>query len=529
MSIPSVSAEAATVADLKKTRRVRYFPQAPKGSIPPHSPEAEQGVLGCLLLDPALLKNDAIKRVPLDAFYDLRNAEVFKAMRELQKKGGVVEVITLQQHMKDADKKTFAQIGGIAFLAGLPDCVPSAVNWTYYLDILKEKHALRKTIELCRVTESRIYDYEGEVEDLMMGIRSDMETITGLGITGDNRRALKIWKASELSEFVPPDHLELVGDNEIFMGYEGVVVFAGPGSSGKSLAAAALALAGARGDGYWMGRKVHRQFKTLVIQAENGKRRLKNMLGQMTANHPEIDIENHVYFSEPPEGGLPFETADFRAALRDEVARLKPSLVILDPWSHVGCEDSADAIKAKLTEIRSCFPYGDDCPCLMIIAHTKKPRAEDVRRGRGLMYMVSGSINLVNTSRCCYVMLPWTDDIEDKRVYFATPKLNDGANYAPTVWERKFGTFFVHDEKTNPKDFGKTDEEERGAISEDDLRNAFGDAAELSAAALVKKLITVAGAAQSTAWRAISDSEAGYLRKFMMRSGTGKLKLKEGK
>lgn len=505
--------------DLKHAPRVRLTAEIPA------SPEAEAALLGCIFTEPALMKQLFGK--PIELFHDLRNSNTFKALKDVHRKGRVIEMISFLQWLKD--EKILKLCGGVEHVNSLPDACPSSANWSYYLDNLQEKHALRRMNELCHGVPQRIADYEGNVESLMLAIRADMETISALGIKGEERRALKIWKASELKDFVPPDHLELVGDNEIFMGYEGVVVFAGPGSSGKSLAAAALALAGARGNGFWMGRKVHRQFKTLVIQAENGKRRLKNMLGMMTANHPEIDIENHVFFSEPPEGGLPFETNDFRAALREEVARIKPSLVILDPWSHVGCEDSADAIKAKLTEIRSCFPYGDDCPCLMIIAHTKKPRAEDVRRGRGLMYMVSGSINLVNTSRCCYVMLPWTDDIEDKRVYFATPKLNDGANYAPTVWERKFGTFFVHDDKTNPKDFGKTDEEERGAISEEDLRNAFGDKPELGASALVKQLIAVAGAAQSTAWRAISDSEAGYLRKFMMRSGTGKLKLKEDK
>lgn len=60
----------------------------------------------------------------------------------------------------------------------------------------------------------------------------------------------------------------VVGDNEICMGYDGVVVMAGPGSSGKSLCTAALALAGAIGKGTWMGRKIHRKFKTLISQAD---------------------------------------------------------------------------------------------------------------------------------------------------------------------------------------------------------------------------------------------------------------------
>lgn len=85
-----------------------------------------------------------------------------------------------------------------------------------------------------------------------------------------------------------PADMQLVGDNEVVKGYEGVTVLAGPGGSGKSLATMALALAGARGDGFWMGRKVHRNFKTLIIQAENGLVRLKAEFEALKRNHPEI-------------------------------------------------------------------------------------------------------------------------------------------------------------------------------------------------------------------------------------------------
>lgn len=495
--------------------------------LPPYSPEAEQGVLGCIMLSPNECMKDCAS-LSAEAFYDLRNAEIFLALKRMFSAKTVIDVITLQQYLKD--KKLLAQCGGISYLASLPDAVPSAANLSYYLDIIKEKYALRKMIHVCTDAVGRVYEYEGEVDGLMQGVLADLDTVARLGIK-EERPRLKIWKSSELLAYERPAHLDLVGDNEIFMGYEGVVVFAGPGSSGKSLCTVSLALAGALGSGYWMGRKVHRQFKTLILQAENGKGRLQRMVKTMAELHPQIDVEGHVFFSEPPEGGLPFESADFRTAVREEVDRLKPDLVILDPWSHVGCEDSADAIKEKLTQIRSCFPYGDQCPCLLIVAHTKKPRSEDVRKGRGLMYMVSGSINLVNTARCCYVMLPWTEDLEDKRVYFATPKLNDGENYAPSVWIRKAGTFFEHDDKTNPKEFGKTGDEEDGrAISEEDLRNAFDNKPELKAGELVAKIVKITGCGTSTAWRAISeDAEQGYLRKFMQRSAHGKLKLKEAK
>jgi hypothetical protein len=263
-----------------------------------------------------------------------------------------------------------------------------------------------------------VYDYEGEVESLMLGIRADMETVTSLK-AGDKKPALKIWRVGELLKWEPPTHLRLIGDNEISMGYEGLALIAGPGSSGKSLALASLALAGAIGSGTWMGRQVHRRFKTLIIQAENGPVRIKDEITAMARNYPKADLENHIFISEPPEGGLPFHKPEFRVAVRREIETLKPALVAIDPYSQLSAEDSSKDVMDKLAEIRSCFPSGDECPGLVIVAHTKKPRSEDVRRGRSLAYQVSGSVALPNTCRCVYLLLPWNEELEEERIYWA--------------------------------------------------------------------------------------------------------------
>lgn len=268
---------------------------------------------------------------------------------------------------------------------------------------------------------------------------------------------------------------------------------------------------------------MHRRFKTLIIQAENGAIRLKKEVEAIKAAHPELPVDDFIFISEPPEGGLPFHRAQFRAELREMVKRLQPDLVIIDPWSAVATEDAAKEVVDKLAEIRSCFDAGDACPGLLIVAHTKKPRAEDVRKGRGLVYLVSGSIALPNTARCVYVLLPWADDMEDPRVYFATPKLNNGSMYAPSVWRRKFGTFFEHDEKTNPKDWGREDDE-REKIGADHVRACFDQAPELKSGMLVKKLAKISGAGESTCWRAIGED--GYLRHMLQRRGNGMLVLK---
>ena len=133
--------------------------------------------------------------------------------------------------------------------------------------------------------------------------------------------------------------------------------------------------------------------------------------------------------------------------------------------------------------------------------------------------MVSGSVAWVNTSRCTYLCVPFdADDITDDRILFSTPKLNDGANYAPTVWKRKFGTFFEHDPNTDPRSWGraKTDDEraeERWKITVGDLKAAFGDRPGMKRAELVRALVA-AGHDEATCYRATKEPD-GYLMRHL--------------
>jgi len=178
--IDSVSSEGASAADLKRTKRVRR-PAAAAGSVdrlPPHSPEAELGVLGCVLLSPNDCMGQCIEKLKSgqEVFYDLRHQTIFTALAEMYDKQEAIDVITLQQKLKD--KQLLEQVGGITYLASLPDAVPSAANLSYYLDIVQEKFLLRKMIQTCTDVVGRVYDYEGEVDALMDEVERDVLRIS---------------------------------------------------------------------------------------------------------------------------------------------------------------------------------------------------------------------------------------------------------------------------------------------------------------------------------------------------------------
>ena len=178
--IDSVSETAGAAVDLKATRRRKAaVPDVAKvDRLPPHSPEAEQGVLGCVLLSPNECLGECVARFKAggEVFYDLRHQTIFNALVEMYDARQAIDLITLQQRLKD--KQLLEQVGGLSYLASLPDTVPSAANLSYYLDIVHEKYLLRKMIRTCTEVVSRVYDYEGEVDALLDEVEREVLRIS---------------------------------------------------------------------------------------------------------------------------------------------------------------------------------------------------------------------------------------------------------------------------------------------------------------------------------------------------------------
>lgn len=119
-----------------------------------------------------------------EVFYDLRHQTIFSTLTEMFDKREAIDVITLQQRLKD--RQLLEQVGGLSYLASLPDAVPSAANLSYYLDFVFEKFLLRKMIHTCTDVVAKVYDFEGEVDMLMDEVERDILKISEARVTGEN-------------------------------------------------------------------------------------------------------------------------------------------------------------------------------------------------------------------------------------------------------------------------------------------------------------------------------------------------------
>lgn len=177
--IDSIPDSPSPGTDLKRTPRHKAAAADPSvDRLPPHSAEAEQGVLGCILLSPNDCMGECIEKFNAgeEVFYDLRHQTIFKALSSMYDSREAIDLITLQQRLKDG--QLLEQVGGIAYLAALADSVPSAANLTYYLEIVREKYLLRRMIQVCTEVVGRVYDYEGQVDALMDEVERDILRIS---------------------------------------------------------------------------------------------------------------------------------------------------------------------------------------------------------------------------------------------------------------------------------------------------------------------------------------------------------------
>ncbi len=175
--------------NLQKSRRKPTGERQPKmlDRLAPHSLEAEQGVLGCVLLSPSDnlgLCIEKLKSGP-EVYYDLRHQHLYELLLEMYDKKEAIDLLTISQKLKDRNQ--LESVGGLAYLASLPDMVPSAANLSYYLDIVREKSVLRKLIQTCTGVISDVYDHEGDVEGLLDEVERNVLRISEERIESSTR------------------------------------------------------------------------------------------------------------------------------------------------------------------------------------------------------------------------------------------------------------------------------------------------------------------------------------------------------
>ena len=128
-------------------------------SIPPHSTEAEQAVIGGIMLSNQHWDGIA-ERVIVEDFYTFAHKAIFQTMEELMRNQTPIDLITLDQALKA--KGISDSVGGFAYLADLSNNTPNAINILAYAEIVREKAILRELIAVGNRIAENSYSPKGK-------------------------------------------------------------------------------------------------------------------------------------------------------------------------------------------------------------------------------------------------------------------------------------------------------------------------------------------------------------------------------
>jgi replicative DNA helicase len=139
-------------------------PQSASGRVPPQALEAEESVLGSILLDNQAI-NVCMERIRAEDFYKAAHQTIFEAMSILSDKREPIDLITLGQQLRSMGQ--LDAVGGVQSLSYLASAVPNAANVAYYARMIKEMSIRRRLIHESSDIINSAFELDGDIEEFL--------------------------------------------------------------------------------------------------------------------------------------------------------------------------------------------------------------------------------------------------------------------------------------------------------------------------------------------------------------------------
>lgn len=131
--------------------------------LPPYSEEAERGVLGSALIESIrVIELCSMKALSAEAFYVPAHRLLFEQLMEMYQRARTIDLLMVAEELKKNGR--LDPVGGHAFLEGLIDSTPTSAHAEYYMDIVQQKHLLRRIISQAAEAIDRCYTDEDASE-----------------------------------------------------------------------------------------------------------------------------------------------------------------------------------------------------------------------------------------------------------------------------------------------------------------------------------------------------------------------------
>jgi len=131
--------------------------------IMPHNIEAEQAVLGCILID-GHMQSEILGEMRVEDFYSEAHKNIYETMNKIYQKSIPVDFVTLTDQLDKS--KLLDKVGGLGYITTLTNVVPSAANYEYYCSIVKADSVKRKLISASQKIIKDAYESEDKEKSL---------------------------------------------------------------------------------------------------------------------------------------------------------------------------------------------------------------------------------------------------------------------------------------------------------------------------------------------------------------------------
>ncbi len=243
----------------KKKSNYQEKPETSSGRIPPHALDAEQALLGAILIDNESIYG-VLEILQETDFYKSGHSIVFKSMVSLSEKHEPIDVVTLSGELKGIGE--LEKIGGLDYLSMLVDVVPTSAHTDYYARQIREMSIRRQLIHEAGEISNQAFELTQKTEDLLDSIEQRIFAISEAKVNKGFSKVGEIVKESikQVEQlYINNDQLTgipsgFVDLDEVTSGFQksDLIILAGRPSMGKT----ALALSIARHVGVEEGKRV---------------------------------------------------------------------------------------------------------------------------------------------------------------------------------------------------------------------------------------------------------------------------------
>ena len=156
--------------------------QTKEPRIPPQDLDAEQSVLGALMIDKEAISSVSDLLIPAD-FYKKANALIFEAFLRLWENREPIDILSAAAELKRLDH--LKEVGGSSYLSELVNSVPTATHVAHYAKIVKEKSILRDLINASSAITADVFDSADDLDDLLDKVEQRIFSISQKSIVRD--------------------------------------------------------------------------------------------------------------------------------------------------------------------------------------------------------------------------------------------------------------------------------------------------------------------------------------------------------